>query len=78
MSKGMLYIFTNESMPGLIKIGTTIDIKKRLKELDKTGIPTPFKLHYAIEVENYKQKEKYLHQGLSEHRVRQRITDRRI
>jgi len=67
---GIIYILTNESMPGLIKIGSTKDIKKRLKDLDKTGIPTPFKLYYAIEIENYVQKEHQIHQGYAKDRVR--------
>lgn len=67
---GIIYILTNESMPGLIKIGSTKDIKERLKSLDKTGVPTPFKLYYAIEIENYKQKERQLHQGYAKDRVR--------
>lgn len=71
MKKGILYILTNESMPGLIKIGRTTNIKQRLQSLDTTGVPTPFKLHYAIEVENYEEREKLIHQGLSEHRIRQ-------
>lgn len=67
---GIIYILTNDSMPGLIKIGSTKDIKERLKSLDKTGVPTPFKLYYAIEIENYKQKERQLHQGYAKDRVR--------
>lgn len=67
---GIIYILTNDSMPGLIKIGSTKDIKERLKSLDRTGVPTPFKLYYAIEIENYKQKEKQLHQGYAKDRVR--------
>lgn len=71
MKKGIIYILTNESMPGLIKIGRTTNIKRRLQELDTTGVPTPFKLHYAIEVENHEEREQLIHQGLSEHRIRQ-------
>ena len=67
---GIIYILTNEAMPGLIKIGKTKNIKERLQKLDTTGVPLPFKLHYAIEVEDYEQKEKFLHRGLSKFRVR--------
>ncbi len=70
MKKGIIYILTNESMPGLIKIGVTTNLKERLQKLDTTGIPTPFNLHYAIEIEDYEKKEHLLHQGLSEHRIR--------
>ena len=67
---GIIYILTNEAMPGLIKIGKTKNIKERLQKLDTTGDPLPFKVHYAIEVEDYEQKEKFLHRGLSKFRVR--------
>lgn len=69
-TKGIIYIFTNESMPGLIKIGKTTNIKQRLQDLDTTGVPTPFKLHYAVEVDGYDQKEKLIHQGYAKDRVR--------
>lgn len=71
MEKGIIYILTNESMPGLIKIGRTEkNLKKRLQDLDTTGVPTPFNLHYAIEIDDYKRKEQFIHRGLSEHRIR--------
>jgi len=70
MEKGFIYIFTNEAMPDYIKIGITKDIKTRLKELDTTGIPVPFRCHYAIQVENYKARERLLHDAFADHRVR--------
>lgn len=70
MTKGIIYIFTNDSMPDLIKIGRTTDLERRLRELDNTSIPLPFRCHYAIEVEDYETKEKLIHDALSDHRVR--------
>lgn len=70
MNKGIIYILTNESMPGLIKIGVTNNIKQRLQSLDTTSVPTPFKLHYAIEIEDYVQKERLIHQGYAQDRIR--------
>ena len=70
MSKGIIYIFTNDAMPSVIKIGITTDIKRRMRELDTTGIPLPFRCHYAIEVEDYDIKEKLIHDAFSDHRVR--------
>ena len=71
MDKGIIYILTNDSMPGLIKIGiTNRPIRERLKELDSTELPTPFNLYYAIEIDNYKQKEKLIHKAYAKDRIR--------
>lgn len=46
---GFIYILSNESMPGLLKIGyTERHPKERLRELQSTGVPTPFKLEFAV------------------------------
>ena len=45
----VVYILTNEAMPGLIKIGYTDNtIEKRMKELSRhSGVPLPFTCYYA-------------------------------
>lgn len=49
MSKGYVYVLTNESMPGLLKIGRTIRcVDGRANELYQTGVPTPFKVIFSI------------------------------
>ena len=52
--KRIVYILTNEAMPGLIKIGyTDKSIEERMKELSRhTGVPLPFSCFYAIETDN--------------------------
>ena len=70
MSKGIIYIFTNDAMPNVIKIGITTDLERRLRELDTTGTPLPFGCHYAIEVEDYDVKERLIHDAFADHRVR--------
>ncbi|MBP5430608.1 MAG: GIY-YIG nuclease family protein [Elusimicrobiaceae bacterium] len=70
MEKGFIYVFTNDAMPEYIKIGITTNIKNRLRELDTTGIPVPFRCHYAIQVEDYKTRERLLHAAFADHRVR--------
>ncbi len=67
---GIIYILTNESMPGIIKIGCTTDINQRLKSLDNTSIPTPFTLYYAIEIDDYEKREHNIHYGYSKDRIR--------
>ena len=53
MTKGIVYVLTNEAMPGLVKIGYTTDLKRRIKELSQpSGIPAPFECFFAVEVEN--------------------------
>lgn len=67
----IVYILTNESMPGYVKIGfTNGDIKDRLRSLDRTGTPLPFEVYYAAEVENAKSEEEWLHSIFADRRVR--------
>ena len=71
MSRGIIYILTNDAMPGYIKIGMTSGtIEKRMKELDTTGVPLPFRCHYAVSVEDCKTKEKLIHDAFADHRRR--------
>ena len=70
MSKGIIYILTNDAMPSYIKIGITTDLKQRLRSLDTTPVPLPFRCHYAIEVDDYDIKEKLIHDAFADHRVR--------
>ena len=66
--RGFVYIFTNESFVQC-KIGHTKDIPGRLKALN-TGVPVPFKCHFAVEVEDMYDVEAKLHAGLAGHRVK--------
>ena len=66
--RGFVYIFTNERF-GECKIGLTKDIPGRLKALN-TGVPVPFKCHFAVEVEDMHDVEAKLHAGLAAHRVK--------
>ena len=70
----IVYILTNKSMPGLIKIGRTSDgkLKTRIKQLDTTGVPLPFECFYAVKVDDAAAIEKKLHQGLDHCKVRDR------
>jgi hypothetical protein len=65
MTKGIVYVLTNEAMPGLVKIGYTTDLKERIKKLSQpSGIPAPFECFFAVEVENPQEVEKKIHDGL--------------
>jgi len=67
----IVYILTNEAMPGYIKIGfTTNAIEERLKQLDRTGIPLPFEVYYSAEVSDARKEEEWLHSIFADRRVR--------
>lgn len=49
MSIGYIYILSNATMPGLVKIGYTAreDVMERVSELSSaTGVPAPFEIEY--------------------------------
>lgn len=67
----IVYILTNEAMPGYIKIGrTSTSVEQRMKELDKTSTPLPFQCYYAARVEDDQKLERTLHSAFGDHRVR--------
>lgn len=66
----IVYILTNEKMPGLVKIGmTNADLAGRIKSLFSTGVPLPFELFFACEVSNAQYVEQSLHEAFGDHRV---------
>lgn len=65
-----LYILSNPSMPGLIKIGkTTTSPSQRMSELHSTGVPTPFVLELSVEVDDCHASERAAHDALAKYRV---------
>jgi hypothetical protein len=52
IGKEIIYIMSNPSFPGLLKIGYTgKPVEDRRKELSKaTGVPTPFKTEYIFRI----------------------------
>mgnify|MGYP001551136906 CR=1 FL=1 len=67
----VVYVLTNEAMPGIVKIGLTSDsVESRLSSLNShSGVPLPFECFFAAEVESCSRVEKILHQLFSEHRI---------
>lgn len=66
---GFVYLATNKSMPGLVKIGMTGgDVQKRMSELSTTGVPTPFVCAYFCEVQNPAAVEQKLHKEFADFR----------
>ena len=74
---GFLYIFVNEWMPKLVKIGITDDLEKRLKQSAGTGgdgtfIPCAFSCYYAVKSDQNDKLEKFLHQVYDKFRINDR------
>jgi hypothetical protein len=66
----IVYLLTNPTMPGLVKIGRTTDLENRLRDLSRnTGVPVPFECFYACEVGNSVKVEKALHDAFGDHRI---------
>lgn len=70
MKSGFVYIAENESMEGILKIGMTErHPNERMKELQSSGVPTPFKIVVAYFCHNCVELEKCLHHSMEEFRV---------
>lgn len=74
MADGYVYCFSNESMPGILKVGMTERTPTaRLADANSSDTwrpPTPYKIEFAKKVTNPKNKETLLHGLLT------RYTDR--
>ncbi len=70
---GIVYVLTNQAMPGLVKIGKTTrkDIEARMKELYTTGVPVPFECAYAclVNSKDCEKIEKALHKAFESNRI---------
>lgn len=69
---GYVYCMTNLAMPGLVKIGITIDLAARRDKLFSTGVPLPFEIAFARKLENTitpLQAERTLFRIFAQHRV---------
>ncbi len=64
--KGWIYIATNQSLTGLVKIGfSTKDPKIRISEFNNAGLPYEHTLSYSALVENPYEVEKKVHSKLN-------------
>lgn len=72
MSPGYVYVLSNKSMPGLVKIGRSIHGgRKRADDIyrNATGVPTPFEMVFEIYTEDCRYLEAAVHEALQEWRV---------
>ena len=65
-----VYVLSNESMPGMYKVGkTTSSPEQRMNQLYTTGVPTPFHLEVSIAVIEALHSERSAHKALADYRV---------
>ena len=70
VAHGYIYVLSNPSMRGLLKIGFTERTpKERIAELRGTGVPTDFVLESHFYSKHPLEDEKYIHGSLNEYRV---------
>ena len=70
---GYVYILTNPSFREVwVKIGMTQNMEERLRTLDTTALPLPFKKYATMKTVKYKAAEKHVHHYI------ERFTDLRI
>lgn len=68
--KGYVYVLSNPSMPGLVKIGRSIHGgKKRAGQLCQTGVPSPFVLEFELYADDCDLLEDGAHAALDDVRV---------
>jgi hypothetical protein len=66
-----LYLLSNPSMPGLLKIGmTTVHPDDRMQQLFSTGVPEQFVLEYCVMVPDAALAERQSHTALMSYRFR--------
>ncbi len=70
MSRGFVYVLSNPSIPGKIKIGKSSRCPHlRAKELSsETGVPQPFKVEYFAFMDGYDECEREVHDQLFDYR----------
>ena len=67
---GFVYVLTNDSMPGLVKIGYTSRLTEdRAQDLYQTNIPEPYKIAYRTTTSWYREVESRVHVLLNEYRI---------
>ena len=68
----IIYLLTNPSMPGLVKVGRTTSLEERMRSLYNSSTPVPFECFYACEVDDSKEAERRIHNAFNANRVNQK------
>ena len=67
---GIVYVLSNPAFDNYVKVGRTIDLEQRLRQLDNTSVPLPFRCVFAVQVDDEIAVEKLVHQAFADVRVR--------
>ena len=67
---GIVYVLSNPAFDRYVKVGRTGDLERRLRDLDNTSVPLPFRCEFAIEVTDEVETERLVHDGFADFRVR--------
>ena len=51
----VVYLLSNEAIPGWVKIGRTNELERRLKELYNTSVPLPFKVEDTLKTHSHQE-----------------------
>lgn len=63
-------MLVNEAFEDYVKIGKTTNLEQRLRALDNTSVPLPFRCVYAVKVPDMDAIEKLAHNAFADHRTR--------
>ena len=67
---GIVYVLSNPAFDNYVKVGRTIDLEQRLKQLDNTSVPLPFRCVFAVQVDDEVAVERLVHRAFADVRVR--------
>ena len=66
----IVYVLSNPAFDRYVKVGRTVDLEQRLRQLDNTSVPLPFRCEFAVEVADEVEAERFVHQAFADVRVR--------
>lgn len=66
----IVYVLSNPAFDRYVKVGRTVDLEQRLRQLDNTSVPLPFRCEFAVEVADEVETERLVHQAFADVRVR--------
>ena len=70
MPAGVVYVLVNDAFDGYVKIGKTVSLEQRLRQLDNTSVPLPFRCVFAVKVPDMDAIGRLAHGAFTDHRTR--------
>ncbi|MBE8158438.1 MAG: hypothetical protein HAW59_03495 [Betaproteobacteria bacterium] len=64
-----VYVLINDAMPGMVKIGSAVDIEVRVKQHNSSTIPFSFNCYYACKLDDYTGAETKIREAFKKFRV---------